>query len=457
MKNIIQALLTAFIVFVSCTPEEEKISSGSIQPLVFSTDTVIFDTIFTQIGSITKRLIVGNPNENAVSIGSIALAGGSNSPYTILVDGMAGDRFEDEIILGNDSLLVLVSVLIDPRQENLPFLVKDSIVFTTNNILQDVKLISYGQDANFLNDSILVCNAVWDSEKPYVLSNSVLVDALCTLTVKKGVKVLSDNESFIFVKGKLIVEGDVESPVLFSNSRLDEDFANAPGQWGGIIFLPGSKENKINFTAIRTARVGLNLDTFDNDTLPEVVVSNTVIENMSASGILTIGADVYAINVLINNCAEFMTGNFGGGYHTYIHCTLSNSQSDFFRQNPSFTFTDNFSQNDRTLVSDLVININNSIIWGDLDEELLFDVSGGTGSVLLIANSILKTNLELDINNNLLNENPRFLDPANFDYRLDTLSPAKDAGIPGDILFDLDANPRDENPDLGAYERIENN
>ncbi|MCG8318911.1 MAG: right-handed parallel beta-helix repeat-containing protein [Cytophagales bacterium] len=457
MKNIIQALLTAFIVFVSCTPEEEKISSGSIQPLVFSTDTVIFDTIFTQIGSITKRLIVGNPNENAVSIGSIALAGGSNSPYTILVDGVAGDRFEDEIILGNDSLLVLVSVLIDPRQENLPFLVKDSIVFTTNNILQDVKLISYGQDANFLNDSILVCNAVWDSEKPYVLSNSVLVDALCTLTVKKGVKVLSDNDSFIFVKGKLIVEGDVESPVLFSNSRLDEDFANAPGQWGGIIFLPGSKENKINFTAIRNARVGLNLDTFDNDTLPEVVVSNTVIENMSASGILTIGADVYATNVLINNCAEFMTGNFGGGYHTYIHCTLSNSQSDFFRQNPSFTFTDNFSQNDRTLVSDLVININNSIIWGDLDEELLFDVSGGTGSVLLIANSILKTNLELDINNNLLNENPRFLDPANFDYRLDTLSPAKDAGIPGDILFDLDANPRDENPDLGAYERIENN
>lgn len=457
MKNIIQALLTAFIVFVSCTPEEEKISSGSIQPLVFSTDTVIFDTIFTQVGSITKRLIVGNPNENAVSIGAIALAGGSNSPYTILVDGMAGDRFEDEIILGNDSLLVLVSVLIDPRQENLPFLVKDSIVFTTNNILQDVKLISYGQDANFLNDSILVCNAVWDSEKPYVLSNSVLVDTLCTLTVKKGVKVLSDNESFIFVKGKLIVEGDVESPVLFSNSRLDEDFANAPGQWGGIIFLPGSKENKINFTAIRNARVGLNLDTFDNDTLPEVVVSNTVIENMSASGILTIGADVYAINVLINNCAEFMTGNFGGGYHTYIHCTLSNSQSDFFRQNPSFAFTDNFSQNDRTLVSDLVININNSIIWGDLDEELLFDVSGGTGSVLLIANSILKTNLELDINNNLLNENPRFLDPANFDYRLDTLSPAKDAGIPGDILFDLDANPRDENPDLGAYERIENN
>ena len=457
MKNIIQALLVALIIFISCTPEDEKIISGDIQPLVFSTDTVIFDTIFTEVGSVTKRLIVGNPNKNAVNISSITLAGGNSSAYTMFVDGVANDRFQDELILGEDSLLILVSVLIDPGNEDLPFLVKDSIVFNTNNILQDVKLISYGQDANFLNDSILVCNTVWDSEKPYVISNSVLVDTLCTLTIKKGVRIFSDNESFIFIKGKLIVEGEVESPVLFSNSRLDENFANAPGQWGGIIFLPGSKENNINFTSIRNAQVGLNLDTSDNDTIPEIIVNNTIIENMSASGILTIGADVFATNVLIDNCAEFMTGNFGGGYHTYIHCTFANSQSDFFRQNPSFTFTDNFSQNDRTLIGDLVINIGNSIVWGDLDEELFFDVSGATNSTLLIANSILKTNLELDINNNLLNENPRFLDPGNFNYRLDTLSPAKDAGTPGDLLFDLDANPRDENPDLGAYERIENN
>ena len=456
MKNIIQALLVAFIVIISCTPEDEKINSGSIQPLAFSTDTIIFDTVFAEVGSITKRLIVGNPNKNAVNISSITLAGGSGSPYTIFVDGVANDLFQDELLLGDDSLLVLVQVLIDPRDEDLPFLVKDSIIFNTNNISQDVKLISYGQDGNFLNDSILICNTVWDSERPYIINNSILIDTLCSLTIKKGVRVFSDNNSFIFVKGNLIVEGEAESPVSFSNSRLDEGFVNAPGQWGGIIFLPGSKDNDINFASIRNAQVGLNLDTFDNDTIPEVIVNNTIIENMSASGILTIGADVFATNVLIDNCAEFMTGNFGGGYHTYIHCTFANSQSDFFHQTPSFAFTDNFNQNDRTLISDLVINVNNSIVWGNLDEELLFDVSGETASVLIIANSILKTSLELDINNNLLNEDPRFLDPANFNYRLDTLSPAKDAGMPTSLLFDLDANPRDENPDLGAYERIEN-
>lgn len=457
MKNVIQALLAALIVTVACTPEEEKINSGNIQPLVFSTDTIFFDTVFTRRGSVTKRLIVSNPNENAISIASLTLAGGSSSPYTIFVNGVAGNRFNDEIILGEDSLLMLVSVLIDPQQEDLPFLVKDSIVFNTNNLLQNVKLISYGQDANFLNDSILSCNAVWESEKPYVLTNSILIDTLCTLTIKNGVRIYSDNDSFIFVGGKLVVEGAAESPVLFSNSRLDEDFANAPGQWGGIIFLPGSKDNDINFAMIRNARVGLNLDTFDNDTIPEITVYNTVIENMSASGILTIGADVLAANLLINNCAEFLTGNFGGGYHTYLHCTMANSQSDFFRQNPSVVFTDNFRQNDRSLTSELVVNIRNSIIWGDLGEELLFDLSGETNSQLAIANSVLKTRLELDINDNILNENPRFLDPGNFNHRLDTLSPAKDAGAPSDLLFDLDANPRDEKPDLGAYERIENN
>ncbi len=456
MKNIVQGLLVAFVVFISCTPEDEKIDSGNIQPLTFSTDTVIFDTIFTAVGSVTKRLIVGNPNKNAVRISTINLATGSSSPYTIFVDGVPDDQFQDEILLGNDSLLVLIQVMIDPQEEDLPFLVKDSIVFNTNNISQHVKLISYGQDANFLNDSILACNEVWDSNKPYVISNSVLIDTLCTLTVKKGVRVFSDNNSFVFVKGRLLVEGEADSPVLFSNSRLDEDFINAPGQWGGIIFLPGSAGNNINFASIRNAAVGLNLDTFDNDTLPEIIVNNTIIENMSASGILTIGADVYATNVLIDNCAEFMTGNFGGGYHTYIHCTFANSETDFFRQNPSFAFTDNFNQNNRTLVSDLFVNLDNSIVWGNLEEELVFDLSGETNSVLIIANSILKTNLELDINNNLLNENPKFIDPANFNYRLDTLSPAKDAGGPSSLLLDLDGNPRDADPDLGAYERIEN-
>ncbi len=442
---------------VACTPENEIIETGNIQPLVFSADTVVFDTIFTSAGSVTKRLIVKNPNKNAVNISNINLAGGSNSAYTVLVDGVEQDTFINENLLGEDSLLVLVKVFISPDDEELPFLIKDSLVFNTNNILQDVKLVSYGQNANFLSDSVLSCDAVWDASIPYVISNSVLIDSLCTLTIKKGVKVFSDNNSFIFVKGKLIVEGELEEPVLFSNTRMDEDFINAPGQWGGIIFLPGSKNNQIDYASIRNAAVGLNLDTFDQDTIPELVVSNTIIENMSASGILTIGADVFAYNVVIDNCAEFMSGNFGGGYHIYLHCTMSNANSEFFRQNSSVVFTDNFTQNNRVLISDLNLNMQNSIVWGNLDEELFFNFSEETTNSIFISNSLLRTALELDINDNILNVDPRFIAPFNFDYRLDTLSPAKDQGIQTLFNKDLDGNDRDMAPDLGAYERIEVN
>lgn len=457
LKHIVQGLLLAIILAIACTPEDEKFETGNINPLIFSTDTVIFDTIFTTVGSITKRLIVKNPNKNAVNVSNINLAKGNNSAYTIFVDGVAQDRFTNETLLGEDSLLMLVEVLIDPDNKDLPFLVKDSIVFNTNNIQQDVKLIGYGQNANFLNDSILDCNSTWDSPIPYVISNSILVDTLCSLTIKKGVRIFSDNNSFIFVKGKLIVEGEVEEPVVFSNIRMDTDFINAPGQWGGIIFLPGSNDNLVNHAIIRNAAVGLNLDTFDKDTIPEIVVSNTIIENMSASGILTIGADVYASNIVIDNCAEFMSGNFGGGYHTYIHCTMSNSDTDFFRQNSSIVFTDNFSQNERMLISDLHLDIKNSIVWGNLEEEIFFNFSDETLNSILISNCLLRTKLELNINNNILNIDPRFVDPGNYNYRLDTLSPAKDVGSLTKIIFDLDANQRDDAPDLGAYERIESN
>jgi len=57
--------------------------------------------------------------------------------------------------------------------------------------------------------------------------------------------------------------------------------------------------------------------------------------------------------------------------------------------------------------------------------------------------------------NNILNLDPKFMDVRDFDFRLDTLSPAKDKGQELMIMKDLDGNLRDNLPDIGAYERIE--
>ncbi len=440
---------------ISCTPDAEKLITENFKPLTFSTDTVLFDTVFTSVGSITKRLYVQNPNDNAIDINNIFLAGASVSSYAITVNGVAGENFEKQRLLGKDSLLILVTVNINPTEESLPFLVKDSIVFSTDGLQQDVKLIAYGQDANFLGNVILACNTVWDSPKPYVITDKILVDTLCTLTIKKGVKVFSDKEASILIKGTLKVEGEAENRVLFRNARLDIE--NAVGQWGGIAFLKGSVDNEINFAVIRNAVIGVLLNTIDNDIVPELILTNTIIENMSNAGLYSIGSDLRASNVVIDNCITHLVDNRAGGFVTYRHCTFDNSSSLFFRQDPSMNFTDYFASQDGTYQADgdMTIELTNCIVWGQLKEELSFDNAGGNEMSIFLSHAILKTEQAFDINNNVLNRDPKFIDVRDFDFRLDTLSPAKDKGQELMIMNDLDGNLRDNLPDIGAYERIE--
>jgi len=91
-----------------------------------------------------------------------------------------------------------------------------------------------------------------------------------------------------------------------------------------------------------------------------------------------------------------------------------------------------------------------------MEDELFFDLDGGANSFFVFNNSMFKSTIaELDTLGNILNKNPEFVDPSRYNYRLDTLSPAKDKGVFVGVDHDLDNNQRDELPDLGAYERIE--
>jgi len=80
------------IVFFSCIPDEEKFTNNPDVRLRFSADTLLFDTVFTSIGSITKRLRVFNDDHHAVIISEILL-GTSDSPYTVTVNGFEGNSF----------------------------------------------------------------------------------------------------------------------------------------------------------------------------------------------------------------------------------------------------------------------------------------------------------------------------------------------------------------------------
>ncbi|MDZ7608806.1 MAG: right-handed parallel beta-helix repeat-containing protein [Cyclobacteriaceae bacterium] len=290
-----------------------------------------------------------------------------------------------------------------------------------------------------------------------MLYQSVLVDTLCRLTIEKGTRVYAGKDAYLYVKGQLLVNGTTEERVLFRNVRLDAAYENIPGQWGGIVFLEGTHDNRINNGTIRNAIYGIRLGAPDADTIPELVVENTIIENMSHSGILAFTSDLLAENTLIDNCVQFVCANIAGGNYTYRHCTMVNYPTGFIAENPAVYFSDNLLLDDNSsIVDDLQITLFNTIIYGEEEDEILFNLDGGASTTLMVRNNIFRTTLDiLDTLGNQLNVDPQFMDVLRYDYRLDTLSPAKDHGSAIGVLTDLEGNIRDPLPDIGAYERIE--
>jgi hypothetical protein len=55
------------------------------------------------------------------------------------------------------------------------------------------------------------------------------------------------------------------------------------------------------------------------------------------------------------------------------------------------------------------------------------------------------------------NEDPVFVDVTNYNYAIDSISPAIMKGIPIGVLFDINGVDRGQTPDLGAYQYVKKN
>jgi len=451
-KIICIILFSVPVIFCSCKRADEKITTSHSAELEFSADTILFDTIFSTIGSTTQAFFVFNRNKNAVKISSVRLGGMATSSYTITINGDQTYSKSDIEINGKDSILVLVKVLINPQSQNLPYLVADSVIFNTNENIQQVKLVAYGQDANFLNNVTLPCNSTWNSAKPYVIYNTVTVPAGCTLTIGKGVKVFSHKNSFLDVKGTLLVQGLPDSLVRFYGDNLTNSYSDLPGQWGGIIIESGSKNNAIDWAYIKNAVTGITMkqEAADADTIGELVISNSIIKNMSGKGIDATGTDLYAYNCLITNCADNVVSGTGGGNYFFTHCTLADYSFTFFRSTPAVQLSNFSSTVSGTLYSRLI----NTVIYGDLgNDELGLGDNGTSGFDIRADNCLIKKSSAVNGSNNL-NTDPKFQNPARLDFHPNsTGSPLINGGKITSITHDLDNKIRDAAPDIGAYEK----
>ena len=198
-RNTIIYFIFCFVIALNSQCRKSELLTGSNVELTFSADTILFDTLFTTIGSTTKYFKVYNSNNGKINITSIQLAQGTNSPYRINVNGEAGVSFENIEIEENDSLFIFVEVTIDPNNTNNPLIVEDSIIFLTNNNLQKVVLNAWGQDAYFHVNEIITQDETWNNDKPHVIYGDIWVTNGAKLTINEGANLYLHNNSTLII------------------------------------------------------------------------------------------------------------------------------------------------------------------------------------------------------------------------------------------------------------------
>ena len=362
----------------------------------FDQDTVYFDTVFTRIPGIKEprsrnmQLVVRN-KENKTIKTSIKLASGNASAFRLNIDGIAANEVNDYEIRGGDSIFIFVECILEANNVLNPAIVVDSIVFNTQGKKQDVKLAAYGWDAYYFNDSVLPCNTVWDkTDKPYVVINSVGVDKSCQLTIEKGVHVYSSPNSRLIVAGSLVINGEKDNEVIFEGDRLQHEYKEIPGQWGGIYLLKGSVNNKINYAIIKNGSIGIRVDDMPENANPNLVVTNTIIRNMTNHGIACQTATVVANNCLIYSCGFQSFVAFYGGDYDIRHCTFygySNGQNN--HTEPIFGLN-NFQTDGNgniTKTYDIKYVVVNTILFGTLENEVAFSFAASKPRCVLFCRS----------------------------------------------------------------------
>lgn len=497
MQQIVRILGIGFIVWfvLSGCRKEDDLTTDPSARLAFSTDTVTFDTVFTEIGSATLRFTVRNNNAERVRISSIRLKSGSSSSFRINVDGVPGGEIRDLEIRGRDSAFVFVEVTVDPTNQNSPLVIFDAIEFVTNGNVQEVVLQAWGQDAYYYRPTQFIRGfpplsalseydyypvtdqTIMPNDKPHVIFGYLFIDSLITLTIPAGTQLhFFDQAGMWCYRGSTLkVNGEPGNEAVFQGFRLESFFDDRPGQWDRIILNEGPNDHEINHALIKNAFIGLSPEFLVLDNVPQIaanklILRNSVVQNTEGVGILSRNFNIDAENSIVSNSANQLVVIQGGGSYRFNHCTLGNYWR-FGARSTGSLFLSNFQEipltNGSTITAtgDLDVRFENSIIYGPNREELEIDSVGSAAFDIRFDHCAVKTELRPEEPSWFI-ANPEpvfpnefdfafFSNPSDFDFTLLPNAPAIDAGsaaLTGSNTMDLDGTTRDALPDLGAYE-----
>lgn len=476
MKKLIYILILLLSLGYLYSCEDEKYLSSSDAKLLFSVDTVMFDTVFTTIGSTTQHFKIYNPFDQKILISSVKLAKGDASNFRLNINGVSANEVQNLEIAPYDSMYIFVEVTVDPSGQNLPLVVKDSIEFMTNSNPQHVDLVAWGQDFKLIKRQVLK-TTTWTNDKPYLVYNYAFVDSNATLTIEPGTKIYFHKDAGMYVKGKVIAKGTVDNPISFLGDRLEDVYSNIPDQWNGILLYSGSKNNEFANVEIKNANIGLQVGNIENEGFSTVKLTNTKIQNMAYAGIFALKSDIVANNCLVTNCGFYAVALLVGGSYEFNHSTIANYWGGYgfkARSTPAVLISNilSVSKDKPDYIGDIVkADFANTIIAGNAIDanELLLNANSDAvfnykfdRCILQVADTFKTSNTE-HFNNVIRGSgsDPKFVDPyKKMIFELDTLSPAKDvAKVSVSKLLPTDLKGRDrladKGPDIGALERQE--
>ena len=482
------------VLFFSCRKDEQFTDDPGAM-LVLTEDTVLFDTIFTTVGSVTKRFTVRNENASAVKV-DIALEGGTPSPFRINVDGASGTAFSNVEILGGDSIYIFVEATLNQNNANNPFIIEDHILLNTNGNEQSVLLLAWGQDAIFYRpgpDSIQIpgfprygyiaggydqngnqiCETVhWTNEKPIVILGYGVVDSCCHLIIDPGVKVYFHGGAglWVYKYGRIQALGTVEDRITFQGDRLEAQYADLPNQWDRIWINEGSQDNELRNCVIKNALIGLQAQTFPLTPGQPTSTNKLILENVDIQNCLTAGlyAENYRIdatNLLLGSAGQYSVVLTGGGEYHFDHPTIANFWGFDVRQDPAFLLTNRFADVFGAVQVRTIENsdFRNGIITGNNTNEFKLDLDVGQSSTFTFDHFLLKTDQPTndpdhfpDQGSIYRNQNPGFVDPTTHDLHLSsaTVFPVN-KGVNTSTTEDLDGHTygaQDGGVDIGCYE-----
>ena len=464
--KILTGITTSLIIIFTACKKDSYITSPEAR-VTITADTIRYDTVFTSAGSITQVFKIINENNQKLLLSSVLLKGGVSSYYSINADGFTGPVINNLEIAANDSAYVFVQVNIDPNADNIPFVIKDSIIVSYNGTDKKVQLEAWGQNAHFLRDKEITGNETWNNDLPYVILGYLYVNPGSTLTINKGIRIYTHADAPIIIDGTLKVNGekDTADRVYFRGDRLDEPYKDYPASWPGIYFREQSINNVFNYAVIKNAYQSIALEKPAVNANPKLTLNECIIDNSYDAGIVSINSSVKATNCLISNCGKNLVLAQGGIYD-FTHCTVASFSNNYILHKEPVLYLSNYILDNNTPVpADLTAAFTNCIFWGDnettVEDEVVVTKSGTTAFTVNFESNLWKVKnnpADAVLNNIVANQAPEF-DSINtarqfYNFRLKEISPAINKGANTFVVIDLDGNARPVNlPDLGCFEK----